>query len=94
MLKSKEREQLFAMIHCTTMGEERIRRNLNLTDEDVVFWCIEKMKDSRCQWARKGKNWYCVIDDYLFTIHATAYTIITAKKIQSSVTERKSNDYC
>lgn len=67
-------------IHTTPMGEVRIRRNLNLLDEDVVFWCCEKIKLPHSQIKRKGKNWYVTVDGSILTINAYSYTIITAHK--------------
>lgn len=66
-------------IHTTTMGIDRIKKNLNL-DTDVVQWCKDKIKDSKCSIIRKGKNWYATIDGVIITINAYSYTIITAHK--------------
>lgn len=36
-------------LHTTAMGAERIRRNLNLGDEDVVAWCRSRIADPHCR---------------------------------------------
>ncbi len=67
-------------IHTTPMGESRIRRNLNLDNIDVVWFCKTKISDSRCYIYKQGKNWYCETEDIRFTINSKTYTIITAHK--------------
>ena len=67
-------------IHTTPMGAERIRRNLKLTDTDVVKFCKERIAANGCNITRSGKNWYCEIDGSVITINAKSYTIITAHK--------------
>lgn len=69
-------------IHTTTMGIDRIKRNLNLATDDVVNYCIEKIKDNNCIITRAGKNWYAEIDNCIITVNAYSYTIITAHKIK------------
>lgn len=69
-------------VHTTEMGIERIRKNLSLDTNDVVFWCKNKIKDSNCYIVRKGKNWYATIDDCIITINVYSYTIITAHKVK------------
>lgn len=66
-------------IHTTEMGIDRIKRNLNL-DEDVVLWCREKIKLSNSI-IKKGKNWYVTVDNIIITINSYSYTIITAHRI-------------
>lgn len=70
-------------IHTTEMGIDRIKRNLNLNVDDVVIWCVNKIKDSNCQITRKGKNWYAQTDNCIITVNAYSYTIITAHKIKT-----------
>lgn len=65
-------------IHTTEMGKERIKRNLKLETNEVVDWCIDKIKDSNCKIIRNGKNWYAEIENVTITINAYSYTIITA----------------
>lgn len=68
-------------VHTTIMGEERIRRNLNLKSEvNVVEYCKNKIMNSGCVIYLRGKNWYCEIDSIKITINSYSYTIITAHK--------------
>jgi hypothetical protein len=67
-------------IHTTEMGIDRIKKNLNLTVDDVVLWCKERICSADCQFTRKGKNWYVQAGNCIVTINAYSYTIITAHK--------------
>lgn len=67
-------------IHTTEMGKDRIKRNLNLYGENVVEYCIHKIKDGDCKITEKGKNWYAETHDCIITVNAHSYTIITARK--------------
>ena len=66
-------------IHTTELGIERIKRNLNLTTDDVVNWCKQKVEKAD-EIIGKGKNWYVYTDNSVITINAHSYTIITAHK--------------
>ena len=82
--KSVDKQILFDnldKIHTTPMGEGRIRRNLDVDTDDVLKFCIEKIKDSNSTAYKKGKNYYVEIDDMSFTINSSSFTIITAHKI-------------
>ena len=65
-------------IHTTTMGLCRISKNLGLCGTDPVAHCKNIIMDSRCTVYRKGKNWYCELDNVRITVHAHSCTIITA----------------
>ena len=67
-------------IHTTELGIDRIKKNLNLDADDVVAFCKKKITAADCLVYKQGKNYYCLIDDIRFTIHANSYTIITAHK--------------
>lgn len=67
-------------VHTTEMGVDRIRKNLDLADIDVVEWCRSKILDEGAVITRQGKNWYVRIDDCMITVNASSYTIITAHK--------------
>ena len=67
-------------IHTTEMGAERIKRNLGQFDIDVVAYCKKKILDKNCIIYKRGKNWYCEIDDITITVNANSFTIITAHK--------------
>ena len=64
-------------IHTTNMGIIRIKRNLNI-DNDVVLYCKDKILNNKCNIIKKGKNYYCEIDNIIITINSYSYTIITA----------------
>ena len=67
-------------LHTTEMGVDRIKKNLNITVDDVVKWCYDKIKSSDAIITRKGKNWYVLIENYKITVNAHSYTIITAHR--------------
>lgn len=69
-------------IHTTELGIVRIKRNLKLDTDDVVQYCKKKVTDKKCNIYRKGKNWYCEIDNMRITINAYSYTIITAHLVK------------
>lgn len=80
-----EKESLLLNIeklHTTKMGIDRIKKNLNLETNDVVSYCLSKIKDNNSLIYKKGKNFYCEIDDIKITINSFSYTIITAHKKQ------------
>lgn len=65
-------------IHTTKLGVDRIKRNLKIDVEDVVGYCKSRVLDKNCNIYKKGKNWYCEIDNVIITINSYSYTIITA----------------
>lgn len=66
-------------IHTTELGVVRIQRNLGITS-DVVRYTKEKVLDPNSEIYKKGKNYYVVNNDEIFTINSYSYTIITAHK--------------
>lgn len=68
-------------LHTTELGAKRIRNNLNLDLDDVVLFCRTKINCNKCQIYKRGKNWYCEIDNIRITINSYSYTIITANII-------------
>lgn len=68
-------------IHTTSMGGERIARNLALpAGTDAVAYCIQKIQSPSCSITRNGKNFYCDVDGIIITVNAHSYTIITAHR--------------
>lgn len=65
-------------IHTTLLGNQRVIKNLNLNIFDVVCYCKEKLLDKDCNVYKRGKNFYCEIDNIVITINSYSYTIITA----------------
>lgn len=66
-------------VHTTTRGIDRIKKNLNLENEDVVEYCKQVIKNNNSTVYKKGKNWYCKLDNIIITINSYSYTIITAR---------------
>ena len=64
-------------LHTTKMGIDRIKRNLKI-DTDVVEFCKNQILDKKCIINKKGKNWYCKINNIIITVNSYSYTIITA----------------
>lgn len=64
-------------LHTTQMGAERIKRNLKL-DGDAVVWCKTKILSGGAEICRQDKNWYAAADNCVITVNAHSYTIITA----------------
>jgi len=71
-------------IHTTALGKERIKRNLALETDDVVAFCVQKIQDANSDIFRKGKNWYINADNFVITVNAHSYTIITAHKTRKN----------
>ena len=67
-------------VHTTEMGVDRIKRNIDVDVEDIVKYCIDKIKQDNAVIERKGKNYYVTVDGIVITINASSYTIITVHK--------------
>ena len=67
-------------VHTTEMGSDRIKRNIEVDVEDIVAYCIDKIKQENAVIERKGKNYYVSVDGIIITVNASSYTIITAHK--------------
>jgi hypothetical protein len=67
-------------LHTTKLGIERIKRNLNLADIDVVDFCRQLIVADDCTIQKRGKNWYCSKDDTVVTVNSYSLTVITAHK--------------
>jgi hypothetical protein len=78
-MKNNDLLNNFEKIHSTELGILRIKRNLELEIKDVVDWCRQKIKQADNIY-KKGKNWYVSFENYIITINANSYTIITAHK--------------
>ena len=62
-------------VHTTSMGIDRIKKNINIDDIDNLK---ELIKDKNCNIYKQGKNYYCEINNIKITINSYSYTIITA----------------
>lgn len=67
-------------VHTTEMGVDRIKRNIGVDVEDIVEYCIDKIKQDTAVIERRGKNYYVIVDGIIITVNASSYTIITAHK--------------
>ena len=77
-MNTEELIQNIDKVHTTEMGIERIKKNLKLDTNNVVEFCKNKILDNKCSIYKKGKNWYCEINNMKITINSYSYTIITA----------------
>lgn len=60
----------------------RIKNNLSFDNEDVLEFCKNKIKDSKCNVYRIGKNWYCEIENIRIIVNACSYTVVAANIIE------------
>ena len=67
-------------VHTTEMGVDRIKRNIEVDVDDIVEYCIDKIKQENAVIEREGKNYYVTVDGIIITVNASSYTIITAHK--------------
>lgn len=67
-------------VHTTERGVDRIKRNIEVDVDDIVEYCIDKIKQENAVIERKGKNYYVTVDGIIITVNASSYTIITAHK--------------
>ena len=44
-------------IHTTKMGIDRIKKNLDLSEINVVEYCKKKVLDKKTRIDKQGKNW-------------------------------------
>ena len=68
------------LIHTTKLGEKRIRKNLDLTSQDVISYCKKIVTNPNTCITKKGKNYYCTLGNIQITIHTSSYMVITAHK--------------
>lgn len=69
------------LLHTTKLGEERIIKNLGITGE-VINYLKKKILDNKANIYKRGKNYYCEIDNIIITINSHNYCVITAHKIR------------
>lgn len=67
-------------IHTTLLGSERIKKNINIKDNEIEY--IKKIiLDKESNIYKKGKNYYCEINNIKVTINSYNYCVITAHKL-------------
>lgn len=67
-------------LHTTEMGRARIRRNLGVVSDDVVPIVRDIILSPGAWMLRRGKNWYVTTPEYIITVNAGSFTIITAHR--------------
>ena len=67
-----------AKIHTTSMGVDRIKKNLKIEVNDVIDYLVKKIENPNSIVYKNGKNYYVEIDNMIITINSYSYTIITA----------------
>ncbi len=65
-------------IHTTKLGKERIMKNLNNNNVNIIDYLKKLLLTKESMVYQKGKNYYCEIDNIIITINFYNYTIITA----------------
>ena len=68
------------LIHTTKLGIERIQKNIKI-DGDVIKFLKNKILKNDSIIYRKGKNYYCEVDDIKITINSFNFCIITAQYV-------------
>lgn len=69
-------------IHTTRLGLERIKNNLKTSNNNIVEYLKEEIQDKSCIIYKKGKNYYCEINNKIITINSFNYCIITVHIIK------------
>ena len=64
-------------IHTTKLGNIRIKKNLQINN-NVIDYLKKLILNKKCLIYKKGKNYYCEINNTIITINSFNYCIITA----------------
>ena len=67
-------------IHTTKMSLDRISNNLSISKQEVINTCKEIITNNNSNITKKGKNYYCKLNNIILTINVYSFTIITAHK--------------
>ena len=70
------------LIHTTQMGSIRIMNNLKLETNEILDFCKKLIENNNSIIYKKGKNFYCEMNNIIITINSYSYTIITAHIIK------------
>lgn len=70
-------------IHTTELGIKRIAKHLDIKENSALEYCKKKILEEGCNVFKKGKNFYCKVDNIVITINSHSYTIITAHIIEN-----------
>lgn len=80
------------LLHTTPMGMDRIKKNLNLFDENVIDYCKNAIINADMI-MHTGKNYYVYYKGKVITVNAKSYTVITAHTISAKVRIITESDY-
>ncbi len=58
----------------------KINRNIQLDTNNIIKWCVDKVKLKDSVITKKGKNWHVEVDGFIITIKASNYQIINITK--------------
>lgn len=67
-------------LHTTTLGIDRIKKNLEIDDNNIIEHLKKIILDKTSTISKKGKNYYVENKNIIITINSYSYTIITAHK--------------
>ena len=67
-------------LHTTELGAQRIRKNMQTDSTDIVSLCKSYIAMPNAKFQLVGKNWYVEANNFIFTVNAHSYTIITVKR--------------
>ena len=69
------------LIHTTKLGEERIKKNLNING-DIILYIKKLLLNKNINIYKKGKNYYGEVNNIKVTINSYNFCIITAHRIK------------
>ena len=67
-------------LHTTKLGIDRIKKNLELDSNNIVEYIESLILNENSNIYKKGKNFYCEVNNIKICINSSSYTIITAHK--------------
>lgn len=67
-------------LRITELGEQRIRKNLDLNVPSVVEWAKSRIRSPKAEITRVGKNYQALCENCRITVNASSFTVITAHR--------------
>lgn len=67
-------------LRITELGEQRVRKNLDLNVPSVVEWAKSRIRSPKAEITRVGKNYQALCENCRITVNAGSFTIITAHR--------------
>ena len=77
----EELKQRIEHIDTTSLGYDRIKRNLQLQNDEPVEFFIKCIRENSSLVRKEGKNYYVYIRDIIITINSSTLNVITAHKL-------------